>query len=260
MELVRTGLAGGANGELGYRREPGRPARRCQTGRARELQLSGPQLGLAEGTRPSEPTFSLPQIIPQHNCEEPRPFRRIRGSIMPGGFQFAGFLALLAKLNLAEVWRKWVSDRHEREKDLAYRQRAESRKLELENLRLEVAVIRDAARVADGLGATRPQRTLLLERLLGAFGRIPDAVTRRCHPSVGPCGQAPGGVARRTHPRRGLPGGGLPSGTAPDALPAPAAGRVGTRNSRATDSPSLRRSATNRIPGSRTSPSAGTAR
>lgn len=54
-----------------------------------------------------------------------------------------GFWNFLGNLNPLEVIRQYINDRHERRKDKRYRESAEARKLELENLKLENEVLRE---------------------------------------------------------------------------------------------------------------------
>jgi hypothetical protein len=65
-----------------------------------------------------------------------------------------GFCEFLGTLNPLEVLPKYLSDRHERRKDREYRESAERRRLELENLSLESRVLSERIRIAKEIGAT----------------------------------------------------------------------------------------------------------
>jgi len=78
----------------------------------------------------------------------------------PGAWDF------IAKLNPLEVIRQGLNDRHERRKDHDYRERAESRRLELENQLLENKVLREKISIAKELGATDQDLSPLLNELV----------------------------------------------------------------------------------------------
>ena len=61
-----------------------------------------------------------------------------------------GFWEFLGTLNPLEILRKYLNDRHERRKDRDYRESAERRRLELENLTLESRVLSERIRIAKG--------------------------------------------------------------------------------------------------------------
>lgn len=63
----------------------------------------------------------------------------------PGSWDFLG------SLNPLEVLRKYLADRHERKKDLAYRNAAEAERLRLENEKLKTEVVRDRIEILRGL-------------------------------------------------------------------------------------------------------------
>jgi len=79
----------------------------------------------------------------------------------PGVWEFLG------SLNALEVIRKYLHDRHERRKDRTYREGAEQRRLELENLHRENAVIAERIRIARDLGATNRDLAPVLNQLIG---------------------------------------------------------------------------------------------
>jgi hypothetical protein len=89
-----------------------------------------------------------------------------------------GFWDFLGKLNPLEVMRQYVNDRHERRKDKEYRESAEARRLELENLTLENKVISERIAIARNLGATKRDLAPLLNDLLykpvTALGQFQD--------------------------------------------------------------------------------------
>ena len=90
----------------------------------------------------------------------------------PGFWEFAG------KLNPLEIIRKYLDDRHRRRQDREYRETAEARRLELENLQLENEVISDRIRIAKDLGYTdsdlAPIVRQLLERPLTKLAEFQD--------------------------------------------------------------------------------------
>jgi hypothetical protein len=77
-----------------------------------------------------------------------------------------GFWDFLGKLNLLEVIRQYLNDRHERRKDREYRESAEARRLRLENLKLENEVISGRIKLAKDLGATEHDLAPLLNQLV----------------------------------------------------------------------------------------------
>jgi hypothetical protein len=77
-----------------------------------------------------------------------------------------GFWEFLGTLNPLDVLRKYLNDRHERRKDHEYRESAERRRLELENLRLESRVISERVRLAKEIGATDRDLAPLLNELI----------------------------------------------------------------------------------------------
>jgi hypothetical protein len=77
-----------------------------------------------------------------------------------------GFWEFFGKLNPLEVIRQYLKDRHERRKDLKYREEAEARKLELENKLLENKVLRERIDIAVKLGATTQDLAPLLNELI----------------------------------------------------------------------------------------------
>jgi hypothetical protein len=62
--------------------------------------------------------------------------------------------------------RKYLNDRHERRKDHDYRESAERRRLELENLSLESRVLSERIRIAKEIGATDRDLAPLLNELI----------------------------------------------------------------------------------------------
>jgi hypothetical protein len=89
-----------------------------------------------------------------------------------------GFWEFLGTLNPLEVLRKYLSDRHERRKDREYRESAERRRLELENMHLESEVISERVRIAKEIGATdrdlAPLLNVLIDKPLEALDRYQD--------------------------------------------------------------------------------------
>jgi hypothetical protein len=90
----------------------------------------------------------------------------------PGAWEFLG------SLNPLEVLRKYLNDRHERRKDREYRERAEERRLQLENLKTENEALEQRIRIAKELGATDSDLAPLLNELvikpLNALGAYQD--------------------------------------------------------------------------------------
>lgn len=77
-----------------------------------------------------------------------------------------GFWEFLGTLNPLEVLRMYLSDRHERRKDVEYREDAERRKLDLENNILENRVLSERIAIARDLGATNRDLAPLVNDLL----------------------------------------------------------------------------------------------
>jgi hypothetical protein len=78
----------------------------------------------------------------------------------PGSWDFLG------TLNPLEVLRQYLNDRHQRRRDREYRESAEARRLELENLSLENKVISERITIAKELGATNRDLAPLLNDLI----------------------------------------------------------------------------------------------
>ncbi|SKA23746.1 hypothetical protein SAMN02745126_04340 [Enhydrobacter aerosaccus] len=78
-----------------------------------------------------------------------------------------GIWEFLGSLNALEVIRKYLHDRHERRKDKAYRESADQRRLELDNLHKENVVIAERIRLAKDLGATNRDLAPILNQLIG---------------------------------------------------------------------------------------------
>jgi len=66
-----------------------------------------------------------------------------------------GFWEFLGKLNPLEVIRQYLQDRHERKKDIDYRNSAEERRMHLENLMLENKVIIERLEFAEQMGYSK---------------------------------------------------------------------------------------------------------
>lgn len=77
-----------------------------------------------------------------------------------------GFWEVLGNLNPLEVLRQYLNDRHERRKDREYRESAEQRRLELDNLSAENRVIAERVRLAKELGASDRDLARILNRLV----------------------------------------------------------------------------------------------
>lgn len=89
-----------------------------------------------------------------------------------------GFWDFVGKLNPLEVLRQYLNDRHERRKDRNYRESAEQRRLELENIARQNQVIAECLKTARDYGASdrdlAPLVNTLLYRPLTALGRNVD--------------------------------------------------------------------------------------
>lgn len=77
-----------------------------------------------------------------------------------------GFWEFLGSLNPLEVTRQYLNDRHERRKDRKYRETAEQRRMALENLGRENAVLKERIEIMRGLGATNSDLAPLLNDLV----------------------------------------------------------------------------------------------
>lgn len=78
----------------------------------------------------------------------------------PGCWEFLG------TLNPLEVIRNYLNDRHERRKDREYRESAEARRLQLENLSLENNVLRERIELLKKMGASDSDLAPLRNKLL----------------------------------------------------------------------------------------------
>jgi hypothetical protein len=81
-------------------------------------------------------------------------------------FESPGFWEFAGTLNPLEVIRQYLKDRHDRQRDQAYRDAAEARRLELENNLLENRVIRERVELAKSLGATDSDLAPLINELV----------------------------------------------------------------------------------------------
>ena len=77
-----------------------------------------------------------------------------------------GFWEFFGKINPLEVIRQYLNDRHERRKDREYRESAESRRLQLENLKLENEVLSERIDIAMKLGATERDLAPIINQLV----------------------------------------------------------------------------------------------
>jgi hypothetical protein len=80
--------------------------------------------------------------------------------------QSPGFWDFIGVGKSLEVIRRYINDRHERRKDRKYREGAEARKLELENLKLETEILGNRIKLVKDLGATEHDLAPLLNELL----------------------------------------------------------------------------------------------
>lgn len=89
-----------------------------------------------------------------------------------------GFWEFIGSLNPLEVMRKYLEDRHRRRQDKEYRESAEKRRLELENLELENTVLRERIQIARDMGFSdsdlAPFLRELIERPLRQLGTYQD--------------------------------------------------------------------------------------
>jgi hypothetical protein len=77
-----------------------------------------------------------------------------------------GAWEVLGSLNPLETLRKYLNDRHERRKDRDYREKAEEKRLRLENARLQMGAIADGVKLAREVGATDRDFAPLLNALI----------------------------------------------------------------------------------------------
>jgi hypothetical protein len=77
-----------------------------------------------------------------------------------------GFWEFLGVLNPLEVIRRYLEDRHRRRQDRTYREAAEQRQLELENLLLENEFYRQRLAILREQGATDAEIAQIVERLV----------------------------------------------------------------------------------------------
>jgi hypothetical protein len=88
----------------------------------------------------------------------------------PGVWEF------LASLNPLEVLRAFLNDRHERRKDIEYREASEKKSLELEILLKENRVITERIEILRKLGAEDQDLKVIRNQLLGIpFKRLAEA-------------------------------------------------------------------------------------
>ena len=89
-----------------------------------------------------------------------------------------GWWEVFGKLNPLEVIRKYLKDRHERKKDVEYRNSAEKERLLLENQLRENQVLKERIEMAKAIGATdqdlAPLKNSLLGRPLRRLGHYQD--------------------------------------------------------------------------------------
>lgn len=81
-------------------------------------------------------------------------------------FHSPGFWDFLGKLNPLETIREYLNDRHERQKDQNYRNKAEQDKLELENIAAKVKLYREAYDVLIARGGKEQDIAILRDQLL----------------------------------------------------------------------------------------------
>jgi hypothetical protein len=81
-------------------------------------------------------------------------------------FSSPGWFEVIGNLNPLEVIRKYLDDRHKRQQDREYRNAAEKRRLELENMALENSVFTDRIAMMKELGATNADLLPLLNTLI----------------------------------------------------------------------------------------------
>lgn len=107
-------------------------------------------------------------FLPPPNFDSPAKFRLLaQNSLMLKAvvLRSPGFWEFVGHLNPLETLRKYLSDRHERQKDRAFRSAHESRRLELENLLREDRVLAERIRLAREVGASEEQ----LAEVIDAF-------------------------------------------------------------------------------------------
>ncbi len=81
-------------------------------------------------------------------------------------FLSPGFWDFLGSLNVLEVIRKYLCDRHERRKDIKYKELAEKEKLDLDNELLKCKVISEKIKIAEKVGIDIHELAPLLNEFL----------------------------------------------------------------------------------------------
>jgi hypothetical protein len=76
--------------------------------------------------------------------------------------QSPGFWEFLGALNPLETIRKYLSDRHERKKDNAYRNTAEAERLRLDNEKLKTEVVKERIEILRGLNIPEDRIAVIL--------------------------------------------------------------------------------------------------
>jgi NACalpha-BTF3-like transcription factor len=102
------------------------------------------------------------------------PKSRVAGFVLPADklklhrieFRSPGFWEFLGSLNPLEVLRKWSADRHERRKDVAYRELHEAERMRLENEKLKTEVVQDRIRLFEQAGVPKEKIREALSRYL----------------------------------------------------------------------------------------------
>jgi hypothetical protein len=135
----------------------------------------------------------------RHAESEPAPWKHIRGNKRPTGLrrirrvsdvvvpedrlrlrsiviQSPGFWEFMGTLNPLEVLRKYLSDRHERKKDIDYRNKLDAEKKSLENEKLYMEVVRDKIDILRSIGIREDKiREIFLNHVVNPLKRF-DAI------------------------------------------------------------------------------------
>ena len=81
-------------------------------------------------------------------------------------FTSPGFWKFLGALNPLETVRKWCADRHERRKDIDYREAHEAEKMRLDNEKLKTEVVQGRIRTLEQAGVPKDKIREALARYL----------------------------------------------------------------------------------------------
>jgi len=121
-----------------------------------------------------------PGLTSRHNLLSPEDVRKTmllpEDVLLIGSVQFEspGFWEFLGTLNPLDQLRKYVQDRHERKKDVAYRNEMERRKLQNENELLETELFRNRVSALREAGYTAQEVRRLMLPATQALGVVSE--------------------------------------------------------------------------------------